>query len=54
MEGTPYASLVGSIMYGMVCSKPDLSYAICVGGLKYTRTDPGRDALEGYVDVDYV
>ncbi|CAJ2642413.1 unnamed protein product [Trifolium pratense] len=23
------------------------------GGLKYTRTDPGRDALEGYVDADY-
>ena len=68
-------------MYGMVCSRPDLSYAISVvsrfmgnsgqvhwqalkwvlrylngtlkGGLKYTRTDPGRDALEGYVDADY-
>ncbi|WJX42094.1 hypothetical protein P8452_29365 [Trifolium repens] len=53
MEGTPYASGVGSIMYGMVCSRPDLSYAISVGGLKYTRTDPGRDALEGYVDADY-
>ncbi|MCI07581.1 aspartyl-tRNA synthetase, partial [Trifolium medium] len=23
------------------------------GGLKYTRTDPGRDALEDYVNVDY-
>ncbi|CAJ2674023.1 unnamed protein product [Trifolium pratense] len=81
MESTPYASGVGSIMYGMVCSRPDLSYAISVvsrfmanpgqvhwqalkwvlrylngslkGGLKYTRTDPGRDALEGYVDADY-
>jgi len=30
MEGTPYASGVGSIMYGMVCSRPDLSYAISV------------------------
>ncbi|CAJ2648276.1 unnamed protein product [Trifolium pratense] len=53
MESTPYASGVGSIMYGIVCSRPDLSYAISVGGLKYTRTDPGRDALEGYVDADY-
>ncbi|MCI51489.1 hypothetical protein A2U01_0072733, partial [Trifolium medium] len=24
------------------------------GGLKYTRTDPGRDVLEGYVDADNV
>ncbi|CAJ2628030.1 unnamed protein product [Trifolium pratense] len=81
MESTPYASGVGSIMYGMVCSRPDLSYAISVvsrfmanpgqvhwqalkwvlrylngslkDGLKYTRTDPRRDTLEGYVDADY-
>jgi len=30
MEGTPYTSGVGSIMYGMVCSRPNLSYAISV------------------------
>ncbi|KAK2414734.1 secreted RxLR effector protein [Trifolium repens] len=81
MESTPYASGVGSIMYGMVCSRPDLSYAISVvsrfmanpgqvhwqalkwvlrylngslkGGLKYKKIDPGKDALEGYVDADY-
>ena len=23
------------------------------GGLKYTRSQPRRDALEGYVDADY-
>jgi hypothetical protein len=23
------------------------------GGLKYTRADPGKDALEGYVDANY-
>ncbi|XP_039688664.1 aspartate--tRNA ligase, chloroplastic/mitochondrial [Medicago truncatula] len=50
MEGTPYASGVGSIMYGMVCSRPDLAYA---GGLKYTRAAQDEDALEGYVDADY-
>ncbi|WJX16947.1 hypothetical protein P8452_06919 [Trifolium repens] len=81
MESTPYASGVGSIMYGMVCSIPDLSYAISVvsrfvanpgqvhwqalkwvlrylngslkDGLKYKKIDPGKDALEGYVDADY-
>jgi len=30
IEGTSYASGVGSIMYSMVCSRPDLSYAISV------------------------
>jgi len=73
MEGTPYENRVGSIMYGMVCSSPDVSYALSVisrfmanpgqvywqalkwvlrylngtlkGGLKYTRSQPGRDAL---------
>lgn len=30
MECIPYASGVGSIMYGMVCSRPDLAYAISV------------------------
>ncbi|GAU19603.1 hypothetical protein TSUD_304150 [Trifolium subterraneum] len=44
---------VGSIMYNMVCSRSDLSYAISVGGLRYKRIDPGRDDLEGYVDADY-
>ncbi|MCI40217.1 retrovirus-related Pol polyprotein from transposon TNT 1-94, partial [Trifolium medium] len=81
MESTSYASGVGSIVYDMGCSRPDLSYAISVvsrfmahpgqvhwqflkwilrylngslkGGLKYKRTDPGREALEGYVDADY-
>ncbi|XP_073127337.1 secreted RxLR effector protein 161-like [Henckelia pumila] len=28
MNNTPYASGVGSIMYAMVCSRPDLAYAI--------------------------
>ncbi|MCI97161.1 hypothetical protein A2U01_0118462, partial [Trifolium medium] len=23
------------------------------GGLRYKRIDPGKDALEGYVDADY-
>jgi len=30
MESTPYASGVGSIMYRMVCSRPDLAYAVSI------------------------
>ncbi|KAL6324384.1 hypothetical protein AAG906_012988 [Vitis piasezkii] len=28
MEMIPYASMVGSVMYTMVCSRPDLAYAV--------------------------
>ena len=28
MSRIPYANIVGSIMYAMVCTRPDLSYAI--------------------------
>ena len=28
MEMIPYASMVGSVMYTMVCSQPDLTYAV--------------------------
>lgn len=28
MEKVPYASVVGSLMYVMVCSRPDLAYAV--------------------------
>lgn len=30
MESTPYTKEVGSIMYSMVCSKVDLSYAVSI------------------------
>ncbi|XP_073119906.1 secreted RxLR effector protein 161-like [Henckelia pumila] len=30
MAGIPYASGVGSLIYGLVCSRPDLAYAISV------------------------
>jgi len=81
-ESTPYYSVVGSIMYGMVCSRPNLAYVVSIvsrimvnlgivhwqtlkwilryligslkGGLKYIRTTQDEDALEGYVDADYV
>ena len=28
MSRVPYSSVVGSLMYAMVCSRPDLSYAM--------------------------
>ncbi|KAK8614815.1 hypothetical protein V6N13_068605 [Hibiscus sabdariffa] len=28
MSQTPYASAIGSIMYAMICTRPDLSYAL--------------------------
>ena len=30
MELIPYASAVGSIMYAMICTRPDISYALSV------------------------
>lgn len=28
MSNVPYASEIGSLMYAMVCTRPDISYAI--------------------------
>ena len=33
MKNIPYASLVGSLMYAQVCTKPDISYVVGVLGL---------------------
>ena len=30
IENKPFAQAVGSIMYAMLCTRPDLSYAISV------------------------
>jgi len=30
MSRVPYASVVGSLMYAMVCSRPDLAYAVSI------------------------
>ena len=40
MNAIPYASAVGSIMYAMICTRPDVSYALsCVS--RY-QADPGE------------
>jgi hypothetical protein len=81
MNPVPYASGVGSVMYGMVCSRLDLAYAISLvsrfmvdlgqthwnalkwlfryingslgHGLKFRRCSAEKDAISGYVDVDF-
>lgn len=47
MSGVPYANGVGSLMYPMVCSRPDLAYAMSV--VSRFMADPGKahwDALK--------
>ncbi|KAK9006690.1 hypothetical protein V6N11_019024 [Hibiscus sabdariffa] len=40
MSQIPYASAIGSIMYGMICTRPDLSYALSMTS-RY-QTNPGE------------
>ena len=40
MDGIPYASAVGSIMYAMVCTCPDVSFSLSMVG-RY-QADPGE------------
>ena len=41
MEGIPYASVVGSLMYAQTCTRPDISFA--VGILGRYQSNPGLD-----------
>ena len=41
MESVPYSSIVGSIMYTMICTRPDLAHAISVTS-RYM-SDPGKE-----------
>ncbi|KAG8472449.1 hypothetical protein CXB51_034191 [Gossypium anomalum] len=41
MSHVPYSSAVGSLMYAMVCSRPDLSYA--VSAVSRYMTNPGKE-----------
>ena len=41
MNDVPYASGVGSIMYVMLCTSPDVSYALSVSS-RY-QSDPGLE-----------
>ena len=41
MKNIPYASIVGSLMYAQVCTRPDIAYA--VGVLGRYQSNPGMD-----------
>ena len=40
MSLTPYASAVGSLMYAMLCTRPDIAYALSV--VSRYQSDPGK------------
>ena len=40
MSKVPYASAIGSIMYAMICTRPDVSYALSVAS-RY-QNNPGE------------
>ena len=39
MRGIPYASAIGSLMYAMLCTRPDIYFA--VGMVSRYQSDPG-------------
>uniref|UniRef100_A0A3Q7JMW7 Reverse transcriptase Ty1/copia-type domain-containing protein n=1 Tax=Solanum lycopersicum TaxID=4081 RepID=A0A3Q7JMW7_SOLLC len=55
MSRVPYASAVGSLMYAMVCTRPDLAHAVSV--VSRFMGQPGKEhwqcLVTGYSDSDY-
>ena len=41
MRGIPYALAVGSLMYAMLCTRPDICFA--VGMVSRYQSDPGEE-----------
>jgi hypothetical protein len=41
MSHVPYASVVGSLMYAMVCTRPDIAHAVGVLSKVYVKTREG-------------
>ncbi|GAA0174549.1 hypothetical protein LIER_27920 [Lithospermum erythrorhizon] len=64
MEKVPYTSVVGSLMHAMVCTRPDIAFAVRVEGVKWIlrylkRTaslsiyfETSEPALIAYIDAD--
>ena len=46
MSLIPYASTMGSIMYSMICTRPDVSYALSITS-RYP-SDLGKGSLVSY------
>ncbi|KAL8064717.1 hypothetical protein ABFX02_01G109450 [Erythranthe guttata] len=49
MKRTPYASAIGSIMYGMLCTRPDIAYAVSVTS-RY-QSNPGPAHWKAVKDI---
>ncbi|KAK8704987.1 hypothetical protein V6N13_048598 [Hibiscus sabdariffa] len=49
MSQIPYASAIGSIMYAMICTHPDLSYALSMTS-RY-QANPEQLSIKGYTDA---
>ncbi|RVW89194.1 Retrovirus-related Pol polyprotein from transposon TNT 1-94 [Vitis vinifera] len=49
MSKMPYASAIGSLMYAMVCTRPDIAHAVGV----VSRFMSASLKLQGYVDADF-
>ena len=49
MEGIPYRSAIGSLMYLAVCTRPDIAAAI--SNLSRFNANPGRAHWEGVQHV---
>ncbi|KAK8574321.1 hypothetical protein V6N13_016122 [Hibiscus sabdariffa] len=47
----PYASAIGSIMYAMICTRPDLSYALSMTS-RY-QENPEELGIKGYTDASF-
>ncbi|KAK9000628.1 hypothetical protein V6N11_081117 [Hibiscus sabdariffa] len=55
MSQIPYASAIGSIMYAMICTRPDLSYALSMTSRYQANPGEGEEELriKGYTDVSF-
>ncbi|KAL4377561.1 hypothetical protein GQ457_02G033790 [Hibiscus cannabinus] len=52
MSQIPYASAIGSIIYAMICTRPDLSYALSMTS-RY-QANPGEELrIKGYTDASF-
>ncbi|KAK8708328.1 hypothetical protein V6N13_059372 [Hibiscus sabdariffa] len=51
MSQIPYASVIGSIMYAMICTRPDLSYALSMTS-RY-QANPEQLSIKGYTDASF-